>query len=234
MKKIIYSLITALLLVGTYQEVSAQADKQQEVSARADKNVPTEKTRRFLVRYVNSMDTTSSFETKANLLRGIEMVAKASKSDWISQYHASFFNAILSTEKKDTAEANKMLNKAEEYIKTANSIQANESEIVLLRAMINGMRIGVNPSLGATLGQDVMKGYAEAKKLNAENPRVYLVIGESYMYMPEEAGGGMKVAKANLEIALKKFENDKHDDPAWPIWGKDRAQKLLAEIDSKK
>ncbi|MBK7683689.1 MAG: hypothetical protein IPJ26_15020 [Bacteroidetes bacterium] len=70
--------------------------------------------------------------------------------------------------------------------------------------------------------------------MNAENPRVYLVIGESYMYMPEEAGGGMKVAKANLEIALKKFENDKHDDPAWPIWGKDRAQKLLAEIDSKK
>lgn len=224
MKKIIYSLITALLLVGTYQEVSAQADK----------NVPTEKTRRFLVRYVNSMDTASTFETKANLLRGIEMVAKASKSDWISQYHASFFNAVLSTEKKDTAEANKMLNKAEEYIKTANSIQANESEIVLLRSMINGMRIGVNPSLGATLGPDVMKGYAEAKKLNAENPRVYLVLAESYMYMPEAVGGGMKIAKDHIEIALKKFENDNHDDPAWPTWGKDRAQKILAEIDSKK
>ena len=224
MKKIIYSLITALLLVGTYQEVAAQAEN----------NVPTEKTRRFLLRYVSFMDTASTTESKTTLLKGIEMVANSSKSDWVSQYHASFQNALLSIEKKDTAESNKMLNKAEEFIKIANSIQPKESEIVLLRAMINGMRIGVNPSLGATLGPDVMKGYAEAKKLNAENPRVYLVLGESYMHMPEEAGGGMKAAKATLEIALKKYENDKHDDPAWPTWGKDRAMKLLAEIDSKK
>ncbi|MBK9636476.1 MAG: hypothetical protein IPO63_01140 [Bacteroidetes bacterium] len=224
MKKIIYSIITALLLVGTYQEVAAQAGN----------NVPSEKTRRFLLRYISFMDTATTAETKANLLKGIEMVANSSKSDWVSQYHASFQNAVLSIEKKDTAEASKMLNKAEEYIKTANSIQPNESEIVLLRAMINGMRIGQNPSLGAILGPDVMKGYAEAKKLNAENPRVYLVFAESYMHMPEEAGGGMKVAKANLEIALKKYENDKHEDPAWPTWGKDRALKLLAEIDSKK
>lgn len=224
MKKIIYSIITTLFIVGTYQEIAAQAGN----------NVPTEKTRRFLVRYVNSMDTARTYETKANLLKGIEMVANASKSDWISQYHAAFQNAVLAVEKKDTSEANKMLNKAEEYIKTANSIQPKESEIVLLRAMINGMRIGLNPSLGATLGPDVMKGYAEAKKLNPENPRVYLVLGESYMNMPEEMGGGMKVAKANLEIALKKYENDKHDDPAWPTWGKDRAMKLLAEIENKK
>ncbi|MFN0190266.1 MAG: hypothetical protein ACKVQV_16330 [Bacteroidia bacterium] len=224
MKKIIYSLITALLLVGTYQEVAAQAGN----------NVPSEKTRRFLLRYISFMDTASTPESKETLLKGIEMVANSSKSDWISQYHASFQNAIIGVDKKDTAVANKMLNKAEEFIKTANSIQPKESEIILLKAMINGMRIGINPSLGATLGPDVMKGYAEAKKLNAENPRVYLVLGESYMYMPEEAGGGMKLAKATLEIALKKFENDTHEDPAWPTWGKDRAIKLLAEIESKK
>jgi hypothetical protein len=224
MKKIIYSIITALLIVGSYQNGIAQSNG----------NASTEKTRRFLLRYVNSMDTSSLPETKTALLKGIEMVANASKSDWISQYHAAFQNAVLGIEKKDTAEANRMLNKAEEYIKIAKSTNAKESEIILLQAMINGMRIGINPSLGATLGVEVMKGYEEAKKLNPENPRVYLVLGESYMYMPEEMGGGLKVAKANLEIALKKYENDKHDDLAWPTWGKDRAIKLLAEIESKK
>lgn len=224
MKKTIYSIITALLIIGTYQNGVAQTNG----------NVPTEKTRRFLLRYVSFMDTASTPASKATLLKGIETVANSSKSDWISQYHAAFQNAVLGVEKKDTAEANRMLNKAEEYIKTAKSIDAKESEIVLLQAMINGMRIGINPSLGATLGPDVMKGYAEAKKLNPENPRVYLVLGESYMHMPEEMGGGMKVAKANLEIAMKKYENDKHEDPAWPTWGKDRAMKLLAEIESKK
>ncbi len=224
MKKIIYSTITALLLISATTNVLAQSEKQ----------APTEKTRRFLLRYVSFMDTASSAESKMTLLKGIEMVANSAKSDWISQYYAAFQNAIIGVEKKDTAEAIRMLNKAEEYIKTANSIQPNESEIVLLQGMINGMRIGINPTLGANLGPDVMKRYAEAKKLNPENPRVYLVLGESYMYMPEEAGGGMKAAKANLEIAIKKFENDKHEDPAWPTWGKDRAMKLLAEIESKK
>lgn len=224
MKKIIYSIITALLIVGSYQNGIAQTNG----------NVPTEKTRRFLLRYLSFIDTTSTPESKATLIKGIEIVANSSKSDWISQYHAAFQNAVLGVEKKDTAEANKLLNKAQEFINTAMSINAKESEIILLQAMTNGMRIGINPSLGATLGPDVMKGYAEAKKLNPENPRVYLVLGESYMYMTEEMGGGMKVAKANLEIALKKYENDKHEDPAWPTWGKDRAIKLLAEIESKK
>jgi hypothetical protein len=225
MKTIIYSFITAFLLVaGTYQNSVAQTDK----------NVPVEKTRRFLLRYVSFMDTATSLESKETLLRGIEMAANASKTDWISQYQAAFHNAILSIEKKDTAESNKMLNKAEEFIKRAKAIDAKESEIILLQSMINGMRIGINPTLGATLGPDVMKGYAEAKKINPENPRVYLVLGESYMNMPEEMGGGMKVAKANLEIALKKYENDNHEDPAWPTWGKDRVIKLLAEIESKK
>lgn len=225
MKKSIYSIITVLLLViGTYQNALSQTNG----------NVPTEKTRRFLLRYVSFMDTASTPESKATLLKGIETVANSSKSDWISQYHAAFQNAMLGIDKKDTAEANRMLNKAEVYIKTAKSIADKESEIILLQAMINGMRIGINPSLGATLGTEVMKGYAEAKKLNPENPRAYLVLGETYMNMPEEMGGGMKVAKANLEIALKKYENDKHDDPAWPTWGKDRVIKLLAEIESKK
>lgn len=224
MKKIIYSLLTAVLLAGACQETVAQ-DRAQ---------VPTEKTRRFLLRYLGSLDSASTPESKETILKGIEMVANASKTDWISQYHAAFQNAIIASEKKDTAAANKMISKAEGYIKTALALNENESEIVLLSAMIQGIKIGIHPELGATLGPEVMKGYAKAKKLNPENPRVYLVMGESYTYMPEEAGGGMKLAKATLEIARAKFEKDTHEDAAWPTWGKDRTIKLLAEIDSKK
>jgi len=224
MKKTIYSFMIAMLLVSIGPIASAQDANR----------VPTEKTRRFLLRYISYMDTTTSIASKEALLKGIEMVATSSKADWISQYHASFQNAIIGASKPDSAAANKMLNKAEEFINIAKSLEPKESEIVLLASMINGMRIGVNPDLGATLGPDVMKGYAEAKKLNPENPRVYLVLGESYMYMPEAAGGGMKIAKANLEIALKKFEKDTHEDPAWPNWGKDRAMKLLEDIAKKK
>lgn len=214
-------LLTCMLLLGA-ASLHAQTVAQQ----------PTEKTRRFLLKYMADIDT-STMLSKDEILKGIEMVASASKADWISQYQAAFYNAILGVNKTDTVLAAKMMNKATAYINAADSLRKNESEIVLLSAMIKGMRIKLNPSLGEKMGPEVMSEYEKAKKLNPENPRVWLVLGESFTYMPEEAGGGNKKAKKYLDTAMSKFEKDKHDDPAWPTWGKERAAKLLSELEKK-
>ncbi len=214
-------LITGGLFLGSIQ-VHAQAGMPQ----------PVEKTRRFLVRYMEIMDTTAEAQ-KGNILKGIEMVAKASMQDWISQYQASFYNATLGVNHSDSVISNQMLNQADNYIKTAESLKKDESEIVLLSAMIKGMRIKRDPSLGAKLGPEVMREYARAKKLNENNPRPWLVLGESYMYMTEEMGGGTKKAKEYLQTALTKFATDKHEDPAWPRWGEERTRALLKELEKK-
>lgn len=230
MKNLLTTLfITGLLMICHYA-VNAQETAPQRQAPPQVRQQPTEKTRRFLLRYITAYDTCKTLKDRETILRGIEMVAQASANDWISQYHAAFYNAIISKEHKDSTEANALLTRAEDFGKKAAALQKDESEIVLLMAMINGMRIGVNPALGATLGQEVMAGYEKAAKLNPENPRVYLVKGESLMYMPEQAGGGKKAAKEMIEIALKKYESDKHDDPAWPVWGKNRATELMASL----
>jgi len=223
MKKLLLSLIFSWLLLLCASQVNAQPGKTQ----------PTEKTRRFLLKYMANIDSAQG-DSKDGILKGIEMVANASNTDWISQYHAAFYNAVIGVNKKDTAMANKMLNTAEAFIKRADSLKKDESEIVLLQAMINGMRIRVNPALGEKLGFAVMNEYENAKKLNAENPRVWLVLGESFTYMPEEAGGGKKKAKEYLNTAIAIYANDKHEDPAWPSWGLDRAKQLLADLEKSK
>ncbi len=220
MKKIIQTLLLTGLLLSGSSHVYAQRGKEQ----------PIEKTRKFLLRYISFIDTASS-DAKENILKGIETVAEASKTDWISQYHAAFYNATIGVNKTDTVSAVKMLDKAGLYIQQAASLKKDESEIVLLSAMVKGMRIKINPGLGALLGPEVMKEYEKAKKLNEENPRTWLVLGESFMYMPEEAGGGKKKAKEYLKTALSKYANDTHEDPAWPSWGKDRAQMLLSQLE---
>ena len=230
MKNLLTTLFITGLLMLCYVTVNAQETAPQRPAPPQARQQPTEKTRRFLLRYISAYDTCKTLKDRETILRGVEMVAQASANDWISQYHAGFYNAIISKEHKDTAEANALLNRAESFVKKAASLQKDESEIVLLMAMINGMRIGVNPELGANLGPEVMAEYDKAKKLNAENPRVYLVIGESLMYMPEQAGGGKKAAKSMIELALKKYETDKHDDPAWPSWGKNRATELTTTL----
>ncbi|MFN8154811.1 MAG: hypothetical protein U0Y08_11015 [Bacteroidia bacterium] len=228
MKTIIKSIFMTGVLM--FCALNIQAQKTESKPRAASEPQSALKTRRFLVNYLNVMDTCKTWEDKSRTLKGIEMVADATFSDWISQYHAAFFNAVLAMENKDTAAASAMLAKAEMYIGKAVALNKDESEIILLRGLITGMKIGKHPELGAKLGPIAMGDYEKAMKLNAENPRVYLVYGESYMYMPEQAGGGKKPAKENFEIALKKFETDKHEDPAWPRWGKDRAKKLLEEV----
>lgn len=227
MKTIIKSIVLIGILMFSTQDINAQSGSKPRA---ASEPVSAEKTRRFLIRYLNMMDTADTWTEKSQILQSIELVANRTADDWFSLYHAAFFNAVLSLENKDTAAASAMLLKAESYIGKAATLKKDESEIVLLRGMINGMKIGRNPELGRKLGPIVMADYEKAKSLNEENPRVYLVYGESYMYMPEQAGGGKKPAKEQFEIALKKFENDKHDEPVWPRWGKDRTVKLLKEV----
>lgn len=227
MKKILnYSLLAVMMMAFT-SVLKAQTIDQQQQTKPGVKYQPKEKTRRFLLRYIAAVDTMEGDREKMQIVKGFESVADATNDDWISQYHAAFYNAVLGAEMTDSVTGNIMLKKAEAYAAKATALVKEESEVVLLQAMIKGIRIGKNPQLGASLGPEVMKGYEEAKKLNPENPRVYLVLGESYLYMPEAAGGGKKKAKEYFELALKKYANDKHEDAAWPVWGKDRAASLL-------
>ncbi len=228
MKNILKSIFLIGILICSAPGVQAQTVGSKPMAAGEPQS--PEKTRRFLIRYINMMDTADTWAEKEKVLKGIEMVANRTTTDWISQYHAAFFNAVLAMEATDTAKANIMLGSAEMYIGKAVALKKDESEIILLRGMINGMKIGKHPELGAKLGPLAMNDYEQAMKLNPENPRVYLVYGESYMHMPEQAGGGNKPAMQQLEIAMKKYESDKHDDEAWPRWGKDRTKKLIDEL----
>lgn len=227
--KTLKTLIASICLVSMISgHLFAQSGANDQPSnTYSNKTWPKEKTRKFLVRYMSAMDTVKSDDVSEKILLGFVQVAEVSKYDWLTQYQASYYHMLEAVEEKDTVRAGKLLAIAKRYIDLADSIQKDESEIVLLKALINGIAIGLDPSLGKTLGPEVMKGYERAKKLNPENPRVYLATGESYLYMPEAMGGGKKQAKEYFELALKKYANDKHDDAAWPVWGKDRAASLL-------
>lgn len=203
------------------------------LSAQPGASSPTEKTRRFLVRYIASFDTAQSDYVRGKIIKGTEMVAGTAKTDWISQYHAAYCNAITASRQSDTTVALTYLEKAKEYLRSADSLKKNESEIVLLSGMIKYIHSEMDTGLVKELSPQVVKDYEQAKKLNPENPRVYLMMGERLFKIPEQAGGGKKKAREMAMLALKKLEKDSHEDPAWPTWGKSRAETLLAKCDAK-
>lgn len=87
-----------------------------------------------------------------------------------------------------------------------------------LMASVYGLRIGANPALGATLGQQSRDEHATAARLGPENPRVWLQRGISAFFTPEAFGGGLERAGEYLDRSLELFEADDPERPL-PRWG---------------
>ncbi len=61
------------------------------------------------------------------------------------------------------------------------------------------------------------------------NPRPYYLKGQMLKYTPEQFGGGCKIAKDQLALALIKFSTFKPLSELHPNWGKERTQMILEE-----
>jgi hypothetical protein len=58
-----------------------------------------------------------------------------------------------------------------------------------------------------------------AKKLNPENPRIYLLEGQDLYYTPEQFGGDKAEAKKRFETSMEKFRTLKPESSIHPAWG---------------
>lgn len=205
----------------------AQALCAQPETTSAQQN-PTEKTRRFLVRYMNYMDTTSTDDSKEKILKGIEMVANTAKSDWISQYQAAYYNILMAeSHRQDSSTAVVFLSEAENYIKSGLSIAPDEGELKTLDVFLKMTKAGIpGPPTKKTIAECI-KDLNAIGKANPTNPRTVILSGECQLLLPEKEGRDKKKATELLETGLKKLETDNHEDPAWPRWGKERAEGLL-------
>jgi hypothetical protein len=237
-KKIIYSLLILLTFgfeVNAQKAKSTESPKSETQTEKPKVPTPTDRARRFLLRYVNMMDTTKMQSLKDKFSQGFGDVAKVDTMNWIAQYYAGYTLALNAIEKqKDPKHQDQILLNALEYINKAEKIAPKESEVILLKGLITGMRIFVDPTKGEKLGKETSELYEKAKKLNPENPRVYLLMGEMAYNAPEDKGGDKKVAIENFEIALEKFKSFKNDDPTFPHWGLDRTKQMLSQAKNKK
>ena len=158
---------------------------------------------------------------------GFISITVTEKSEWLAFYYAGLCNVVIAFEKAKT-DIDLQCDKAEVFAKKADSLSKNNSEVFVLKSMISAARIAVNekargPKFGGQSGR-----YAnEAIKLNADNPRAYLVKAQNVGHTPEAFGGGAKKAKAILETALEKEKLFKPETPLHPDWAKTEIDKEL-------
>ena len=187
---------------------------------------------------VAAVDTTMSVQGLTELANAFERIADAEKNQWLAYYYAAYCNATAglmagSGDDMMAAKADKTdpyADKADKHIKKAEELMKENSEIFVVKKMIATLRmIGDPMNRFMTYGPEAAQALEAAKKLDAANPRVYLLEGQDKFYTPEQFGGSKEEAKVLFEKSKQLFETFKPGSTIHPNWGKGTVSYFLSQ-----
>jgi len=160
---------------------------------------------------------------------GFLRIAAAEKNEWLPNYYAAYCLAMQAMLSKDKEKIDPMLDQADQLLAEI-SITVKSDEVMCLQAFSKATRISVDPmTRGMKFGMEINKLLDQAKSINAENPRIYFLKGESMFNTPEQFGGGKMNALQLFQTASKKFDAFKPATSLMPTWGKEANDMMIAE-----
>ncbi len=209
--KMLLSILTLLLL-----SMSSYADKYEEA----------------MTQLVQQMDTSQNSEAIPALINSFERIARKEKTQWLPYYYAAYLEVIsIYTNKPEDIAAR--MDRADELSKSAwNAESPDSSELYALESMIATARIMENPmKMGRKYGPMAAELLEKAKSANPNNPRVYLLQGESKYYTPKMWGGSKEKAKKLFQLAKEKYASSTPPSEIHPHWGADRVDEYLENME---
>ena len=183
------------------------------------------------------LDSTRDVNALKDLSAAFERIGDAEKTQWLPYYYAALaqVNAGYSITRGNmggmTEQLDPVADKAEQLINKAEAMSKDNSEIFLVKKMIASLRMMADPMTRyMQFGPKAQEALETAKKLNPENPRIYLLEGQDKFFTPEQYGGSKTEAKKLFEQALEKFSAFKPASSLDPVWGKATTQYFLSQI----
>lgn len=179
-------------------------------------------------------DSVKSKEDMIALSNTFERIAKAEKDKWQPYYYAAL-QQILGCYRMQGPESKNIdagLDRAEDLLFNAELLSPDNSELVCLRSMIaTGRMMADYQERTATYGPKAAELLTEAIKLNPDNPRAYLLLGQNLFYTPSFYGGGKDKAKPILERSVQLFKTFKPVTELDPVWGEKMAASMLKQCE---
>ena len=130
---------------------------------------------------------------------------------------------VMNSEKK---QAKKALNRAIDTLKALEKREPHP-EVLALLSTAYGLRIGLSPLKGMSLGSKANRAIAAALEAAPENPRVLLMDGIGKFNKPGMFGGDKDKAQVLFRRAFEAFETESSS----PCWGRTSAMLWLARAE---
>jgi hypothetical protein len=157
-----------------------------------------------------------------------ERIAEAESENWLPSYYAAQINIVQSFGIKDEDILNAQLSKAQTLLDGAKSISKDNSEILVLQALLYTAWVAYDgATYGMTLSGQISALYAQAEQLAPDNPRVILNKAEWGMGSARFFGQDTSPFCKDIERATELFANFKPESPFHPNWGKERSEQML-------
>lgn len=211
MKKSIILLILAIVTVNAFpQERRYQREMQTALEVMQNASDPVE-----------TISSAGNFEE----------IADDYPDRWMPCYYAAQILTVASLDEQDGPTCDTLLKRADVFLDRAIALAPEESEVHALSALHLLARMKVDPETrGPMLYEDFYYTLEKARRLDAENPRVYYMEGLMTANMPEMMGGGPDAARPIFKKAAEKFETFQKEDPFWPSWGEELNREQLQTL----
>ena len=160
-----------------------------------------------------------------------ERIAMAEDDNWIPYYYVALVNTTASFGEKDVAKMTQQLEKSKEFIDIAKNISPDNAELLILEAMTNTAWIAYDgATYGMTLSGKNTQLYNEALALAPKNPRVVLSKAEWDMGAARWFGKDTAPYCKDVKRAVELFATfSAGEDPFYPKWGPDQAERVLQQ-----
>lgn len=185
---------------------------------------------------VINIETTRSPDDLKELANTFERIADAEKNQWLPYYYAALATvnmgySSMTPQGGDAKIIDPIADKAEALINKAEALQAANSDIYVIKKMIASLRMMADPmNRYMKYGPEAQKALEAAKKLNPDNPRIYMLEGQDKFYTPEQFGGSKEEAKKLFTLAMQKFEKEKPATSIDPRWGKATTEYFIKQV----
>lgn len=152
-------------------------------------NMGSDKALDLAVAQFNQLSSSAAYQS---VYIQFEKLYNADKKNWLIPYYASILKSRMCLMKM--GDRDQLANDAIVWISRAKSI-TNNDEIYCAESLANTAKMSVNPTMRWLLYEDKIKTPLQlAKKVNANNPRIYLLEANIQRKLPVLFGGGCKAA----------------------------------------
>ncbi|MDB5251559.1 MAG: hypothetical protein JWP27_728 [Flaviaesturariibacter sp.] len=189
---------------------------------------------------VVAVDTTFSPAGLVELSNSFERIADVEKTQWLPYYYAALteINSGYMQAKGADIMSGKMAvifdpiaDRAEALLNKAEALSKDNSEIWTVKKMITSLRMMGNPMQRYKMMEQATDELETARKLNPENPRVYMLLGQDKFTTPEQFGGSKEEAAKLFALAIEKFKAAKPESAIAPRWGRGTVEYFMKAAD---